>query len=128
MQRLNGKRLSLAFLLSLALTILVGCGSSSSGSGSVPSNFTVGSGTAVLSWAPPMTNTDGSPVDLMGFSIYVGGSAGSLQFRTMVGVLDTTTVIDNLAVGTHFFAVKAVSITGAESDFSNIASKTISPS
>jgi hypothetical protein len=61
----------------------------------------------------------------MGFKIYTGTSAGNLQFRTIVGVLDTTTVVDKLAAGTHFFAVTAVSVTGAESGFSNVESKTI---
>jgi hypothetical protein len=61
----------------------------------------------------------------MGFKIYTGTSAGNLQFRTIVGVLDTTTVVDKLATGTHFFAVTAVSVTGAESGFSNVETKAI---
>jgi hypothetical protein len=40
----------------------------------------------------------------------------------MVSELDTTVVIDKLPAGTHFFAVTAVSDTGAESVFSNIES------
>ncbi len=39
--------------------------------------------------------------------------------------MDTTTVVDKLATGTHFFAVAAVSVTRAESGFSNVESKTI---
>jgi hypothetical protein len=42
-----------------------------------------------------------------------------------VSALDTTFVVENLAEGTYFFAVTAVSVTGTESSFSNIASKTI---
>jgi hypothetical protein len=121
----KGKSLSFVLLLSFLATALVSCSSGSDSSGVNASGFTGGSGTAVLSWAPPTTNTDGSPVDLVGFNIYAGTSSGNLQFRTTVGALDTTIVVDNLAAGTYFFAVTAVSVTGAESGFSNIASKTI---
>jgi hypothetical protein len=120
------KSLSFALFLSFFATTLVSCSSGGSDSGGVTiSNPPTGSGTAVLSWAPPTTNTDGSPLDLGGFNIYAGTSSGNLQFRTTVGALDTTIVVDNLAAGTYFFAVTAVSVTGAESGFSNIASKTI---
>jgi len=37
----------------------------------------------------------------------------------------TTAVIENLTAGTWYFAVKAISASGAESDFSNVASKTV---
>jgi hypothetical protein len=122
----RGKSLSFILLLSFFATALVSCSSGGSDSSGVNSSgFTGGSGTAVLSWAPPTTNTDGSPLDLAGFNIYAGTSSGNLQFRTMVNALDTTIVVDNLAAGTYFFAVTAVSVTGAESGFSNIASKTI---
>jgi hypothetical protein len=122
----KGKSISYTLLLSFLATTLLSCSSGGSDSGGVNSSgFTGGLGTAVLSWTPPTTNTDGSPVDLAGFKIYAGTSSGNLQFRTMVSALDTTIVVDNLAEGTYFFAVTAVSKTGAESGFSNIASKTI---
>lgn len=121
----QGKGLSFVLFLSFFATVLVSCGGGSDSDGVNNSSFTSGTGTAVLSWTPPTMDTDGLPVDLAGFGIYTGPSAGNLQFRTMVGALDTTVVVDNLPEGTHFFAVTAVSVTGAESAFSNIESKTI---
>jgi hypothetical protein len=113
--------LPLAFLL----TILVGCGGSGGGDSNTSSSFPRGTGTATLSWAPPTANTDGSPVNLTGFNIYVGTSQNNLQRYLMVSAIDTTTVISGLGPGTYFFAITAVSSTGAESALSNIASKTI---
>ncbi len=64
-------------------------------------------------------------MNLAGFRIYVGTSPGDLQYLRTVGALDLTSTIDGLVPGTYFFAVTAVSDTGAESAFSNIESKTI---
>ena len=114
--------LPLAFLL----TILAGCGSSGGGDSTAASGFTGGTGTAVLSWSPPSTNTDGSPVSLTGFNIYVGTSPSNLQPVLMVSAVETVTVLNGLPPGTYFFAVTAISNTGAESALSNVESKTIS--
>lgn len=113
--------LPLAFLL----TLVTGCGSGG-GDSIAASGFTGGTGSAVLSWSPPTTNTDGSPVSVTGFNIYVGTSPSNLQAVLMVGALETTTVLNGLTPGTYFFAVTALSSTGAESSFSNIESKAIS--
>jgi len=110
--------------LAFVLAILAGCGSGG-GESSTGSGFTGGTGTAVLSWGPPSTNTDGSPVTLTGFNIYVGKSPGDLKPILMVGPTETTTVLNGLLPGTYYFAVAAVSTTGAESALSNIESKTI---
>lgn len=119
------KRFHALLALAFLLTILTGCGSGNLYS-SAPSGFTGGTGTAVLSWSPPTTNTDGSPVSLTGFNIHVGTSPSNLQPVLMVSAIETTTVLNGLAPGIHFFAVTAVSDTGAESTFSNIESRTIS--
>lgn len=110
--------LVLLLLIAGILSILATGGGG--GNGSAPT------GTAALSWSPPTTNTDGSPVSLTGFNIYVGTSLSGLQPVRMVSAIEMTTVINGLAPGTYFFAVTAISTTGAESTFSNIASKTIS--
>lgn len=109
----------------LAVIAMVGCkgGGGDSDAGAQP--FVAGTGTAVLSWAPPVANSDGSPVDLMGFVVYVGSSPQNLRAVRMVSAIDTSVVIDSLPVGTYYFAVTALSIGGAESAFSNIESKTI---
>ena len=115
-------------LIALTMAVMVGC-SGSGGSDSSPvqrGRVPVGTGTAMLSWAPPATNTDGSPVDLLGFRVYLGSSPQNLQPIRLVSALDTSVVIDRLPVGQHYFAVTAVSLNGAESAFSNIENKTIS--
>jgi hypothetical protein len=107
----------------LAMIAMVGCdGGEESDSHTLQSG---GTGTAVLSWAPPSMNTDGTPVDLLGFMIYAGPSPQSLQAVRMVSAIDMNAIIDNLPAGVHFFAITAVSINGAQSAFSNVESKTI---
>jgi hypothetical protein len=118
--------LSLAFVI----TSLAGCGGGGGGSSSdaqsgLPGGIGGGTGTATLSWVSPATNTDGSPVTLMSFRVYVGTSPANLQSVLMVTASDTTAVINGLAPGTYYFAVTAISATGAESAFSNIGSKII---
>ena len=121
-----------SLLIGLLLVSVIGCdGSSDNESDAVPTSLPAigggsgGTGVAILSWTPPVTNTDGSPVDLLGYMIYQGSSPTNLTAVRMVGVLDTTTVVDDLPTGTHFFAVAAVSMSGARSTPSNIQSKTI---
>ena len=96
------------------------------GSTSVPRTVAVqgATGTADLSWIPPLTNDDGTPVNLTGFKIYSGPSASNLQQIATLGAGQTTYTAANLSPGTHWFAVTAMSSTG-ESVFSNLDSKTI---
>jgi hypothetical protein len=51
---------------------------------------------------------------------------GAHESVELGGVGIETYVIDNLGLGTWYFAVKAVTSTGVESSLSNIVSKTIS--
>lgn len=84
-------------------------------------------GRATLSWDAPSTRTDGSPLtNLAGFKLYYGTSSGNLN--QMVQVNDPgarSWVIENLTVGTWFFAASAYDQSGMESARSNVASKTI---
>jgi hypothetical protein len=84
-------------------------------------------GSASLAWTPPTQNTDGSTLtDLRGYRIYHGTSAASLSVLLDVanpGI--TTSVVDNLGSGTHYFAISAYNAAGAESARSAIGSKTI---
>jgi hypothetical protein len=82
-------------------------------------------GTADLSWTAPLTNEDGSPLTLASFNVYRGTSPSNLQKVASVGASQTAFTITGLAAGTYYFAVTAVSDTGAESTFSNIESKTV---
>jgi len=93
-------------------------------------SLTVKSGTlgsATLSWVPPTQNVDGTPVtNLAGFRIAYGQSATSLtQMVDIPSATVTSAVIESLASGTWYFAVKAYSTANVESDLSNLAQKTI---
>lgn len=84
-------------------------------------------GRATLSWDAPLQRTDGSPLtNLAGFKLYYGTSAGNLS--NVIQVSDPgarTRVIEDLTVGTWYFAASAYDQSGIESARSNVASKTI---
>ncbi len=85
----------------------------------------VWAGTAILSWNPPMTNADGTPLtDLVGYKVYYGNSSGSLATSLDVGNVTqyTLDLTDGL---TYYFAVTAYDTSGNESGFSNVVSKLI---
>ena len=84
-------------------------------------------GSAALSWVPPTENEDGTPlVNLAGYRIYYGTSAGSLtNVVTIDGATTTSRVISNLAQGTWYFGIRAFTSAGTESAMSGVASKTI---
>lgn len=86
-------------------------------------------GSATLSWVPPTQNDDGSTLtDLAGYRIYWGTSSGNYSDSvTIANPGISSYVIDNLSPGTYFFVATAYNSTGAQSDFSNEASKTIAP-
>jgi hypothetical protein len=86
-----------------------------------------GTGSATLSWTPPTRNTDGSTLtNLAGYRIYWGSAAGNYTNSTTVNTAGLTSyVVENLAPGTYYFAVSALSSSGVESALSNAATKTI---
>jgi hypothetical protein len=87
----------------------------------------VATGSATLSWTPPTTNTDGSPLtNLAGYKVYWSTSQGS--YPNSVTVMNpglTSYVVENLAPGTYFFVATALNGSGVESTFSTSASKTV---
>lgn len=82
---------------------------------------------ATLSWTAPTRNSDGSTLtNLAGYRIHYGSSASVLAQTIQISNAGITTyVIENLAPGTYYFAVKAYSSGGTESELSNVVSKTI---
>jgi hypothetical protein len=84
-------------------------------------------GSVVLAWEPPTQNTDGTALtNLRGYRIHYGTQAGSYDQVIDVNNAGVTSyVVDNLVPGTYFFAVSAISSTGAESEPSAEATKTI---
>jgi Fibronectin type III domain len=125
----------LAWVIALVGALLAGCHESSTGSstttavsGTQAPSAPSSEGAATLSWEAPTTDTNGAPLsNLAGYRIYYGTDATNLtQTVQLMSVGVQTYVIDNLAPGTWYFAIKAVSATGAESVLSDIVSKTIS--
>jgi hypothetical protein len=85
------------------------------------------SGSATLSWTPPIQNTDGSALrDLSGYRIMYGTSSSALNKSINVANPGVSTyVVENLSPATYYFAVKSIASSGAESALSSVASKTV---
>jgi hypothetical protein len=84
-------------------------------------------GNATVMWQPPTTNTDGSSLtNLAGYRIYYGTSANSLSQTIQIPSAGATAyVVEGLAPGTWYFAVRSYNSAGAESANSNIVSKVV---
>ena len=87
----------------------------------------VANGTATITWTPPTQNTDGSSLtNLAGYRLYYGTNSASLTQTVQIANAGASSyVVDNLSPATWYFAVKAYNSSGAESDLSVLASKTI---
>lgn len=85
-------------------------------------------GSVTLSWQPPTTRVDGSPLEnLAGYRIRYGTSSGN--YPNVVAIQNggvTSAVIGNLPPATYYFVIAAYDATGLESSNSSVASKTIS--
>jgi hypothetical protein len=84
-------------------------------------------GSATLTWTPPTTRTDGSPLtNLAGYRLRYGNSSGTYPNTITISNPGLTTyLVQNLAAGTYFFVLAAYDATGGESANSNSVSKTI---
>jgi Putative Ig domain len=87
----------------------------------------ISNGHATLSWTAPTENTDGSTLsNLAGYRIRYGTSANALTQTIVIDNASVTTfVVENLAPATWYFAITAVSGSGSESAYSNVANKQI---
>ncbi len=87
----------------------------------------LGTGSATLTWSPPVQNVDGSALtNLAGYKVYYGKSATSLTSSDTISNPGIATyVVGNLTPGTWFFAVKSFTSASAESDFSGTVSQII---
>jgi hypothetical protein len=72
-------------------------------------------------------NTDGTPVQLSGYSIHYGVVSGQYSSRlTVSGATITSAVLQGLTTGqTWYFTVKAIATSGVESDFAREVSKAL---
>jgi len=84
-------------------------------------------GSATLSWQPPTSNTDGSPLtNLAGYVVRYGTSLSKLTTEVRVSNPGLTTyVVSELQPATWYFQVSAYNSSGVESAPSATASKTI---
>ena len=84
-------------------------------------------GRVTLSWTPPTENTDGTPLtDLSGYKIYYGTSAAALTKSITVNTAGVSMhIVEDLTPATWYFAITAVTASGEESNFSNVAYKKI---
>ena len=128
------KLMNLACVVWVGAFALCGCHSDNpadpsavSGGGTATAAVPVGAGTATVSWEAPTTTTAGGVLNnLAGYRIYYGLSRTSLtQAINLVGTDLQSYVVDHLGTGTWYFAVRAVTAIGVESDLSEIVSKTI---
>lgn len=81
----------------------------------------------VLSWDPPSTNADGTPLDdLAGYNIYYG--TASRNYSASINAGDVLNYqVNNLSTGvTYYFTTTAYDTSGNESGYSNEISKTFS--
>ena len=87
----------------------------------------VSRGAADLMWIPPTQNTDGSSLtNLAGYRIVYGASATRLTQTIQVANAGLSSyVVENLAPGTYYFAVRAYASSGAESSDSNVVREVV---
>ena len=121
---------ALSFLLfGLAMGMIQGCGE---GGGSVgDATLTpVAVNSASLSWSPPTTTLDGSPLtNLAGYQIYYGQTTPVTIENSQSALVNdsnqTSYVVSDLGPGTYYFTVTALDSNGNESAMSNEGSKTV---
>lgn len=85
-------------------------------------------GSATLSWQPPTSNTDGSPLtNLAGYVVRYGTAPDALDIQVRIDNPGLVTyVVSDLAPATWYFQVVAYNSVGVESSPSATGSKTIS--
>jgi hypothetical protein len=94
-------------------------------------NFTLtclwGSGSAVVRWTAPTTNTDGTPLtNLASYRVVYGTSSSALtRTATVSDPALRSATIGSLTPATWYFAVRGVNSSGIESANSNVTSKSV---
>jgi len=83
-------------------------------------------GSITLSWTPPTQNEDGTDVELAAYKFYYGTSPGSYSNQVRVNSPGMSMyVLGNLTPATYYVVATAIGTNGAESAFSNEASKQV---
>jgi hypothetical protein len=91
------------------------------------SGAAIASNAVTLAWTAPTERVDGTPVDdLTGYVIAYGPSSDNLSQSVMIDNASVDRfVFNDLEPGTYYFAVRAITAGGAESDLSNPVSKEV---
>jgi hypothetical protein len=114
--------------LLIAVASLFGCGGGVTTTDAQPpavSPVTGAMGSATLTWAPPATNEDGTPLSsLGGYKIYYGTTPG-VYTSINVGPVSSYQVSGLAKGNVYYFAVSAYDSSGNESDLSEVVSKVI---
>jgi hypothetical protein len=87
----------------------------------------IAAGNATIEWTPPTENTNGTVLsNLAGYRVHYGTSASNLIQTVQVANPGLTSyVLENLTVGTWYFAVSSYSTAGVESALSGVVSSAI---
>jgi hypothetical protein len=98
-----------------------------SNTGNAPPSSNTGITSVTVSWVAPLENVDGTALtDLAGFVIVYGASSDALSQSVYI---DNPSIdrylLEDLSAGTWYFAVKAYSASGAESELSPLVKKTL---
>lgn len=112
----------------ITITVTDGAATASLGPFSIDVLDTGGAtGSAVLSWAAPTQNEDGTPLtNLAGYRLYWGTNAGNYTSSVTISNPGVTTyVVENLLPGSYEFVATAFNNAGVESAFSNSATKIV---
>src|SRR3990172_852261 len=89
--------------------------------------YPVIAGSATLTWDPPTTNVDQTPLtDLAGYKVYYGTTSGTYSSTIDIGNVINYTVSSLAENTTYYFAVTAYDTLANESSYSNEVSKTTS--
>jgi hypothetical protein len=124
---LSGTPTSTGTFANIAVTVSDGKASAALTGFSLTVNQSGTTASVTLNWAAPTANSDGSTLtNLAGYRILYGRSASNLdQSLSITNPSVNSSVVDNLATGTWYFAIVSVNAAGAESVPTNVASASI---
>jgi len=122
------RKTGLVSIVLFLTAVLAACGGGDDEAAATPTPgapLPTGTGSALLTWTPPLQHTDGTALtNLTGYRIYWGTSSGRYSNSVMVGANLTSHVIDQLAPARYYFVATAISPSG-ESAYSNETSKLV---
>lgn len=88
----------------------------------------VKTGSALISWQAPTTRADGSALtaaDIAGYELFYSEDGTSMSKLTSLSAGELSVQVDDLAAGTHYFALATKDVNGMQSALSSTISVTI---